>query len=1236
MEALFLKLVNMSITASWLVLAIALVRLMFRKTPKWILCLLWGLVALRLLCPFTLESALSLVPSPEPLPQEIIYTASPRIQSGVGIIDAAVNPVLESSLTPATHVTSANPTQIWSFILSWVWAIGVAVMGLYTLISYLLLKRRVAAAIPVEKGIKQCEFIDSPFVLGVICPVIYLPFDMAEGDMAYVIAHEKAHIRRRDHWWKPLGFALLSVYWFNPVLWLAYILLCRDIEAACDEKVIRDMEKDDRRAYSSALLHCSVHRRSIAACPLAFGEVGVKDRIRGVMNYRKPAFWVIVIALILCVVIAVGFLTNPSGMKLTEIDDSRNYADLLTNTEYLTLIIEGEEYPVRDEAGLLAALEEVTVRDFTLLRSRSETRDKTHQIHLRGNTYLNFSWDYSRVWIDNGMKPTYTYRVINTGKVREIFDSIRGVNLRIDAADVTSTGLKLVHKPEGVFVDIMALVEDNHWLEYWDGTQWKTYKAMSGNDRDPINVLITADRDIHELDWKTNYGTLPVGQYRICQDYYFFDASQLYTIYTEFAVEEQVPIIQAEDADSKGLTLVYSPVEAFPDMSLLRYDDYWLEYWDGSMWQTQKALRKIKDYIEITAASQPDRHILDWSQSYGALQPGTYRLVMEYYSREKDQTEYFYAEFAVDETRPVTAWFDIYEGTAAMQMRRDEPVYWPGLDGVKLQYESSYDGERIICKTDSSEETIVTGWPVRNAYFSDLSGDGIPELCTTVSEGFGMIDNRIRVYNYVEKQLYELEDRGESDYALSLCNEALAVTRTDAASGAVLEMGVLAIDPDKGELRLLALDDSFQVLIQTVSCVDIHGRRITCIQNPEQMTAILSLLRDLNNGVVPAEQEELEAAKDYHLAYNGYSIIVNYGLGEKQLCFSKDFDLIWEAGADTGYRISDPEPIRSFVSSAVDGVKGRETEGTAFATMDVPWDWTAGISAGAVQEAQITVCLEKASNGLSNQTGSTGGLMTTGNLEELTTVLNQLPRAAFSEGKILEKETFFWYFGLLNSPGCAVYLIDTVNDLAAVLHYEENQVQLLLTDETDKVDRVLGTYLQPTQLWIIDDPALTAYMAKLQQYSPTVTYTVGAEYDWQETISFEADGFHMDLSLIEGWAYETVQFSDHSGIRARPAGVEEGWIWFSFWPEGYHPREEDRYLDTYETDEYVRIVSWPADVQQPGSFSTYGRIWSYQLHRYETGDFAIINDGADSWFPDYEDQIDDTVTMAMFSYTIGD
>ncbi len=305
-----MKLVNLSITASWLVLAVLIMRLLFRKAPRWVSCLLWGLVALRLICPISVESALSLIPAAEPLPQDILYTQTPEIHSGVEVIDNFVNPAISDFLSP-TLETNMGSVQIWSFVLSRIWAAGAAAMLLYALVSYLLLRRRVATATLLRENIKQSESVASPFTLGFFRPVIYLPYSVANGDLAYVIAHEKAHIRRKDHWWKPVGFVLLAIYWFDPLLWVAYVLLCRDIEAACDEKVIREMEKDERRAYSAALLHCSTRRQAINAYPLAFGETDVKGRIKGIMNYKKPALWVVTLAVAATIVAAICLLTVP-------------------------------------------------------------------------------------------------------------------------------------------------------------------------------------------------------------------------------------------------------------------------------------------------------------------------------------------------------------------------------------------------------------------------------------------------------------------------------------------------------------------------------------------------------------------------------------------------------------------------------------------------------------------------------------------------------------------------------------------------------------------------------------------------------------------------------------------------------------------------------------------------------------------------------------------------------------
>ena len=271
MEAIFLQAVNLALSAGWLVLAVLVLRLALRRAPRWMLCALWGLVALRLLCPVSIESRLSLVPSAETLPAEILTTAAPEIHSGVTAIDRVVNPVLTQTLAP-TPGASANPTRLLSTVLAWIWAAGVAATLLYALVSTLLLRRRVATATLYAPGVKQSEYIATPFVLGVIRPTVYLPYRMEEADLPHVLAHERAHIRRRDGAWKLLGFLLLSVYWFHPLLWAAYLLFCRDIEAACDEAVIRDLPEAERRAYAAALLRCSTGHAARAVKPRSAPE----------------------------------------------------------------------------------------------------------------------------------------------------------------------------------------------------------------------------------------------------------------------------------------------------------------------------------------------------------------------------------------------------------------------------------------------------------------------------------------------------------------------------------------------------------------------------------------------------------------------------------------------------------------------------------------------------------------------------------------------------------------------------------------------------------------------------------------------------------------------------------------------------------------------------------------------------------------------------------------------------
>ena len=316
MHELFLKIINMSISASWLVLVVLILRFVLKKAPKWVNILLWGIVAIRLICPFSFESALSLIPSAETFPEKVISGPSFDVQTGITPVDNRINDYLGDRYFEGVTVPANNGNNIMT-ILTIVWTIGILLLVAYTVISYWRLRRKVDTAVRYKDNIFQSENVKSPFVLGIIKPRIYLPFNMNGQDLEHVVAHEQAHIHRKDHWWKPFGFLLLTIHWFNPLVWLAYVLLCRDIELACDEKVIKELGNEQRADYTQALVACSVNRRMIAACPLAFGEVGVKDRVKSVMNYKKPAFWVIIIAVIICVGVAVCFLTNPKQDRYT-------------------------------------------------------------------------------------------------------------------------------------------------------------------------------------------------------------------------------------------------------------------------------------------------------------------------------------------------------------------------------------------------------------------------------------------------------------------------------------------------------------------------------------------------------------------------------------------------------------------------------------------------------------------------------------------------------------------------------------------------------------------------------------------------------------------------------------------------------------------------------------------------------------------------------------------------------
>ena len=533
MNELFLKIINMSISASWLILAVLILRLVLKKAPKWVNVLLWGIVAVRLICPFSFKSALSLIPSAETFPEKVISGPSFDIQTGISPVDNRINDYLGDRYFEGVTVPANNGNNIMT-ILTIVWIIGILLLGAYTIISYRRLHREIDTAVHYRDNIFQSENVSSPFVLGIINPRIYLPFSMNEQNLEHVVAHEQAHIRRKDHWWKPLGFLLLTIYWFNPLMWLAYVLLCRDIELACDEKVIKELGNEQRADYTQALVACSVNRRMIAACPLAFGEVGVKDRVKSVMNYKKPAFWIIILAVIACVIVAVCFLTNPKQDSYT-----------------LRIVV-----PAGSQEEFVYSDEEVSTIKNSI-----------------------------KIWSGDGLGDT------------EVL--LSPVN------ETTETGYTATYLTHGMPVEFDA--EKDTWFKIG------------------VNMQNSTDEDI----------------------------------------------------------IVYVEVEN----------------------------------VEVRIA---------------------------------------------DEINSVIEWFDYLENPDEMKWDGSLEINLPEFPDVTFRW--SY-GEMLAVK-DGESTSLYTGMPIWNTYFCDLSGDGLPDLCSTISWGSGMIDNRVIIYDYANGASYELSDRGYFDFTL--------------------------------------------------------------------------------------------------------------------------------------------------------------------------------------------------------------------------------------------------------------------------------------------------------------------------------------------------------------------------------------------------------------------------------------------------------------------------------------
>ncbi|HBV67788.1 MAG TPA: hypothetical protein DEF04_06120 [Clostridiales bacterium] len=310
MSQLFLAVLNMSLTASYVILFVILVRLLLRKAPKVIPYALWGVVAFRLIIPFSFESMFSLMPrnaNAVPIPNDIIYQQGLQINSRIELIDTFVN----RSLPALTAGESVNPFQIYTEMSTYIWILGIMVLLAYSLVSIFILKRQLKSAQLIENGIFEAVNLKTPFVLGIIKPKIYLPIGLNVEERRYILLHEQTHIHRKDHIIKLLAFLILSIHWFNPLVWIAFMLMSTDMELSCDEQVLKKVNADIKKLYANSLLSLATGRHLLNGSPLAFGKGNVKGRIKNVLNYKRPRFWVIALSAIIATAAGIGLLANP-------------------------------------------------------------------------------------------------------------------------------------------------------------------------------------------------------------------------------------------------------------------------------------------------------------------------------------------------------------------------------------------------------------------------------------------------------------------------------------------------------------------------------------------------------------------------------------------------------------------------------------------------------------------------------------------------------------------------------------------------------------------------------------------------------------------------------------------------------------------------------------------------------------------------------------------------------------
>lgn len=437
MEKLFLQVFDMSVTASYVILFVLVARILLKRTPKIFSYALWAIVGFRLLFPFSFESAWSLLPTQiKPVTETPVIEGTPITPTA--ITDNSNIHYVESLLPTATIGASVDPIQIVIFVCSWIWAMGFIGLMIYSFVSMFRLKQKLKHATHFQENIYIANGLKTPFVLGFFHPKIYLPAGLYVKEREYILLHEQTHIRRGDHIIKIFAFFLVCLHWMNPLVWIAFIYMSRDMEMSCDESVLKKLGYKVKQSYSTSLLSLATGRNFLKGSPLAFGGEGdVKGRIKNVLSYKKPTLWVGMTGTIIVIVLAIGLLANPSQMKgvlILEVNEStiseKQFSAYHVSARALSngvkLVFGMDE--MKKITNLQAFIQELRVIEKEISISRAEDRAKNHQLIFYKGTEdvflsFNFNADYSEIWIDNALKPSFTYQVVDPDRAKKFFET---------------------------------------------------------------------------------------------------------------------------------------------------------------------------------------------------------------------------------------------------------------------------------------------------------------------------------------------------------------------------------------------------------------------------------------------------------------------------------------------------------------------------------------------------------------------------------------------------------------------------------------------------------------------------------------------------------------------------------------------------------------------------------------------------------------------------------------------